>query len=1022
MIQDLFSTRGAPSDANPSRSLCDRLRKGVMVGVLCGVLAGGCDRSQSNDTPASGGASSGVAGESQDPRALMESAMQAGDWQRADRYAKSALIADPNDPDLVSLVAKVNAYCGRKRDAANLLVEAARLANYRPPARVNLAVQALVEVGEIYPAIDLLEQSVAMHPEANPQRRMLVGFLAEVQRTDRIGPHLKALIQNRAFDLSLLLATTERSSRRLSENTASRLLQRNPTDRRVRLSDAFLFLYRHDATRAIEVLEDILQHHPDFAPAHAMYGQALVLAGRWEQLPQWIETAPRRSPDFAGYWLTLGDLAMNNGETAAAVRAYWEATRRDSSNSLAWDQLRFAIQRLRAGESEFRNSISKEQLAIVSDHADALLTLRERFNEFTGGGSISQTGAAQVARSLLDAGRVWEAEAWSAVATTLSEDPSDQLEALRNEIVRQLGQSQEWVSTQNASGRLDLAFLPPPQLGSASAVELRSSVIATIPSHDHLVMSEQSGRWGLDAVGQGNNPTNARLAALIRSTGVGGGAIDYDLDGHPDLMMMNAGGTMLQNDSIANDLMRNLGERFVRVSPMAGVADRGFGQGVAIGDFNGDGFPDLFFANLGANRLLHNNGDGSFTDCTQRLRDDQPPAWSTSAAMVDINGDSISDLLVTNYCKTVENLDEACPNEEGVLGPCHPLKFPAEYDQFFVATGTGEFEDVTDTWIDRSSPGRGLGIVAGALDGQNLGIFVANDMSRNAFYTRAAGEPMKLDETASARGVAVDAVTRAQASMGIASSDFDLDGDLDFYVTGFAREYNVFYEQISPGMWKDETGKLGLVEPTLSQVGFGTQAIDMDNDGIDEIIVTNGHIGEFSGPDVPPYELPMQLFRRGATGRFEWVEDDAWGEYFRTPHVGRALWTTDVNRDGRNDVMVTHTHEQVRLLINETESQNHRIAFRLVGTDSNRDAVGAVIRFRCNGRSRTVWSLAGDGYFCSNEKTLIAGLAEANRVTDLSVTWPDGSVDRIGTLPADQVYLITQGLGEAFSLYEYGGP
>jgi hypothetical protein len=303
-----------------------------------------------------------------------------------------------------------------------------------------------------------------------------------------------------------------------------------------------------------------------------------------------------------------------------------------------------------------------------------------------------------------------------------------------------------------------------------------------------------------------------------------------------------------------------------------------------------------------------------------------------------------------------------------------------------------------------------------------LGIFVANDMSRNAFFSRAPGDAMQLVEAGAARGVAVDGVARAQASMGIASSDFDLDGDLDFYVTGFAREYNVFYEQISPGMWKDETSRLGLVEPTLSMVGFGTEAIDFDNDGIDEIVVTNGHIGEFSGPDVPPYELPMQVFRRGPVGRFELVEDNPWGEYFQTAHVGRALWTSDVNRDGRNDLMVTHTHEQVRLLINETQDHNNRIAFKLVATDSSRDSVGAVIRFRCDGQQRTIWSLSGDGFFCSNEKTFIAGLADADQVTDLSVTWQDGSVDEIGTLAANQLYLITQGLGEAFSLVEYGKP
>ncbi|MCA9137026.1 MAG: VCBS repeat-containing protein [Planctomycetales bacterium] len=985
----------------------------MMVFVILSVFVGGCNHSKDQPSDARHTAEA-----ESDPRALMDAAIQSGNWQLADRYANAALIAQPDDPDLVTEVAKVNAFCDRKRDAAKLLIEAAKLADFQPASRVDFAVRALVDVGEVYAAIELLELSLERFPENNEQRRMLVGFLAEVQRNERLGPHLKKLIQNRAFDLQLLLATTDTATRRMSETTASRLMERCPEDHRVRLVDAYLYLYRHDAPGACTILEDILKHHPDFAPAHAMYGHALALAERWDELPAWFETAPPQCPDFADYWFALGDAAMQNGKLAEATRAFWEATRRDPNRVYAWDRLRLVMHQLLASDQRYHDAIGENELAVVTDQSDALLAFGERFNEFAGGGQVSQTAAEKVARALFVLGRVWEAEAWSAAATTLTQDRSGQLAGLRQEIIRALRTNPEWVDAKSASQKLDLGFLPEPKLEAGSNVAKRTAVIPSVSTHDHLRMVESADQWGLAGVGQGNNPSNARLAALIRSTGVGGGAIDYDLDGLPDLLMMNSGGTMLKQDSASNELMRNLGQVFVDVSERAGVIDRGFGQGVAVGDFNEDGFSDLFFANLGTNRLLRNNGDGTFTDCTERLNDKEV-AWSTSAAFVDINSDSIADLVVSNYCKTVENLDKACPDDAGVLGPCHPLKFPAEYDQFFSASNDGQFSDVTAQWVPELSPGRGLGIVSGLLDNNQLGTFVANDMSKNFLYSRESGDAMVLIDSAAARGVAVDGTTRSQASMGIASSDFDLDGDLDFYVTGFAREYNVLYEQISPGMWTDSTAKLGLVDPTLSMVGFGTQAIDMDNDGIDEIIVTNGHIGDFNKPDVPPYELPLQVFRRGQDGRFAVIQDDDWGDYFRVGHVGRALWTTDVNRDGRNDVMISHVDEQVRLLINETKDQNNRVGFKLVATQCSRDAVGAVIRFKCNGQSRTMWLLSGDGYFCSNEKTLIAGLAEADVVTDVVVTWQDGSIDRLGSIAANQVYLITQGTGEAFSLYEY---
>ena len=949
----------------------------------------------------------------------MEAAVQAGDWQGADRYARQVLIARPDDPTLVTKVAAVAARCDRKREAATLLVDAASLANFQPSSRVRFAMQALIDVGEIYSAIELLEKSLQAHPEEDDQRRILVGFLSEVQRVDLIPQHMKKLIQKRKFDLHLLLVTTETSSRRLSEHTMARMLERNPDDRRVRLAEAFLLFYYRDAKGAAEVLEDILARHPTFAPAHAMYGQALAESARWDEIPKWLAVAPAESSDFADYWLTLGDVATENGAPAEAVRAYWEATNRDPNRHKAWDRLQHAMHQLRASNSNYHDRIPDAQLQGVTDRVNELFLLRQRFNDFTGAGSKSQAMAADIANILLNLGRVWEAEAWSAVATTLSEQPSGELAGLREKIIEQLRHDNSWHAKDTPALAIDLSFLPPPQLDSDWQGPKRTTLIPSVATSDHLRMSEQSDRWGLRSIGEGNNPNDARLAALIRSTGVGGGAIDYDLDGLPDLLLMNAGGTMLKADSMPNELMRNVGNTFVRVSQIAGVDDKGFGQGVAVGDFNEDGLADLFFANLGTNRLLRNNGDGTFTDCTDRIQGDADSAWSTCGAFVDVNEDGIADLVVTNYCETVPNMDKACPNDEGILGPCHPLKFTADHDRFFLGTDDGRFVNVTADWVGPSAPGRALGIVAGAIDGRNLGIFIANDMSRNLFYAPQENHEKRLIDSAATRGLAVDGASRDQASMGVASSDFDLDGDLDFYVTGFAREYNVYYEQISPGLWKDETSKLGLVDPTLMMTGFGTQPIDMDSDGIDEIIVTNGHIGDFADPDKPPYEMPLQIFRRDASGSFALLDDDHWGDYFRKPHVGRALWTTDVNRDGRNDVMITHMAEQVCLLINESEGQNNRVAFKLVATDCSRDAVGAVIRFQVDGQRRTLWMLSGDGYMCSNEKTLIAGLGQAEKVTDVTVTWQDGSIDEIGTLDANAEYLIVQGQGEAFALHQY---
>lgn len=955
-----------------------------------------------------------------DPLQKMRDAMAVGNWELARQHSQQALVAHPGDAGVMTDAAKVAAFCDRKREAAKLMVDAATAANYQPAARVDFAVQALVDVGELYEAIDLLERTLAEHPENNKHRRTLVGFLGEVQRNERVAPHFETLIRNRSFDFPFLVAITESSSRRFSAKTAERVLSRNPDDHRVRLAEArYLSDYRETA-KAEQVLREILENHPRFAPAHALLGQVLVAGQQFGKLDSWFESRLPDSEQYAEYWVTLGDWAADRVKHAEAARAYWEATRRDPNESIAWTRLALSIRHLQSTDSDSATGVTSEQLADIDRRVAGLLEMRKQFHSFAASNRTSQRYATEVAKKLTEMGRNWEAEAWSAAATTLTDDPSEELTSVRQSIIAKLKKDASWLSKQgNPALTVDLSRLPTPAITSDQTAN--QTQIAVLPKSDSVGqfrLSEESVQWGLQSIGGKSNPIDASLGPLIRSTGIGGGTIDYDLDGRGDLLVMGAGGTMLQDDSFPNELMRNVGDRFVRVTDDAGVGNRGYGQGVGVGDFNEDGFADLFFANLGVNRLLRNNGDGSFTDCSELLDAANVEEWTTCGAFLDVNNDSIADLITTNYCKTVENLDKACPNSEGVLGPCHPLKFPADNDRFYAGTKDGRFENVTSQWTPDVSPGRGLGILAGSLVRGQLGILIVNDMSANEFYMHDQDGNQRMAESAAVRGVAVDARTFTQASMGIASGDFDGDGDLDIYVTGFGKEYNILYEQVTPGFWKDVSGKLGLIEPTLMVVGFGTEAVDLDDDGIDELLVTNGHIGDFDDDELS-YAQPFQLFRKGTNGKFDLLDDDAWGEYFTTPHVGRALWTIDANSDGRSDLVITHSYESARLLINRSRDKNERIGFKLVGRQTSRDAVGAVVRFDVAGRQRTLWCLAGNGYMCSNETILRAGLGTADRVENVTVTWQDGSVDAIGTLDANAEYLIVQGDQEAFQSSEY---
>jgi tetratricopeptide (TPR) repeat protein len=993
------------------------------MGIVVAGSGMGCNQAADSDSQSILGRQSTPASETSTipARVHLDRAVKSKNWDEAEKWVRQALIETPDNPKVFKNAAVIYGRSGRKAEAAEMMAASVAAAGGNANvADVQLAFQAMMDAGQFYDAAEMLEQALKRMPDQLVLRRNLVGFYGEVELPEQAKPHVEYLIRQRAFDLPFLKTCLDTSYRRFSQTSINLLRERNPNDQRIRLGEARKLFDDSDFLASIGVLREIIAKHPEFAPAHALMGRCLIAEGQYDQLPQWLAQCPDSVQSIQNYWLTLGDWSTEVGDAAGAARAYGEATQLDANDAAAWAGYAAALRSLDDGQTTLtfdQQQLTRTAEAAQKRYAD-LLELRKAFYQNEKLKEKSQQSLTAISRKLLALGRLWEAEAWSAIASTLEGQPDEGLPGLRKQIIEQLQSDRDWQVTRgNDAFAIDINVFPMPSILKNPGNEGHQQKQTKLAQFDTdplpIRLEDQAEQRGIQFFGRTGDTVDGPLVILRDSLGCGGACIDFDLDGNQDLILLAAGGSFMGRDSEPNRCFRNLDGQFNDVTTQSHCGDTGFGQGVAVGDVNDDGFADMLLLNLGANRMLQNNGDGTFTDISDRMGKELMK-WSVSGAIFDVDGDGLNDYYVVNYCE----------DKNGKFTAIHPLSVPASHDNVYLGLPTGGFQLPPGNVIECESPGRGLGIIAGNLDSQGMSAYVANDMSANHYYRLGSAHSMPYRDVGSLNGLAVFANTQTQASMGMASGDFDHDGDLDFYITGFAREYNIYYEQQSPGMWVDRSVALGLSSPTLPFVGFGTQAIDLDNDGLEELLITNGHISDF-GEGFPPYAQQFQLFRRQSDGGFLLEDISGWGDYFSNPHVGRAMWRGDLDQDGRSDAVVTHATEPVAVLMNRSRSGNYRIGFRLVATNGPRDAIGATIRFEVQTRAsvaptkRTLFRLAGDGFMTTNEDVLRAGTGKASEVNRLVVTWSNGQEQNFGSVACGSDYVLVQGHSDAFEVRRF---
>jgi hypothetical protein len=519
----------------------------------------------------------------------------------------------------------------------------------------------------------------------------------------------------------------------------------------------------------------------------------------------------------------------------------------------------------------------------------------------------------------------------------------------------------------------------------------------------------------------------------IFETPSGGVAIfDYDGDGRPDIYLVN-GSTLPAMQGKEKPpraaLFRNLGNwQFEDVTDKAGVANERWGFGVAVGDYDNDGRPDMYVGNFGVSRLYHNNGDGTFTDVAEKLGVARK-GWSTGATFGDYDRDGRLDLFVPGYLDLDLNNLPPNPSEAGKPGQlgrnfcqfrgtpvmCGPRGLKGEGDTLYHQKSDGTFEDVS-VKAGVSDPGKFYGFTSAfvhADDDDLLDLIVVNDSTPKLFYINKGDGT--FEEVGYPSGVALNENGREQAGMGLGIGDYDNDGRVDFYVTNFSDDTNTLYHNDGGGLFTDVTFQSGHGETTMPFLGWGTSFIDYDNDGWKDLLVANGHV--YPAVDEhqwgTSFKQQLLLFRNLSTGKFARVgAAPASGLAIAIPARGLAIG--DLDGDGRLDAVINNIDSKPTVLRNVTKPAGHWLSLRLVGDVSKKspkDAVGAIAYVTAGKLRQRQDVVSGAGYASQNDSRLHFGLGAATKIDRLEIVWPDGTSEAVNVPGVDRVLTIVEGKG-----------
>ena len=921
----------------------------------------------------------------------------------AESEIQALLIEDPDNIEINKLLIQQRQNQNRYEEAIAILDRIALLDRNQRDELQRQAAEIAFKSGDIEASLNRFAELLKRSPEFDEARHRYAeildqrGFSYDANQQVRRLYFRTSTTQNEL--LGLVFPTRAWTSRRDVDSITP--------EKRRSLGDLTVVnaLRIHGNPRkALELIQQSKWYSSKNPAAIALCGRVLATAQQYEELSEWLTTSPKECERYPDFWIAAGSLA-NQVRDPAAIGCFAEAIRREPNLMDANYGMVHALEI--AGENVLAGKFRENLAALDAISADVKL-----FRESSRAGPQQYV---ELSARLMAMGRGIEAIAWQELAIQKGPRETQMRQAVQKYKQRIQSELPTGVDEQiTLCGLTDNHFLNArkwidsqrsrkltPEKTPEQAPSFDLPEIADVPRFANV-----ASQVGIDFQYKNAAIPVGRHFRIFEGFGGGVGCLDYDRDGQIDLYFAQADTSPPnQRGNQSNAMYRNLVDRFSLVTESTDTQDHGYSTGIAAGDWNQDGFADLLVCSIGPNRLLVNQGDGTFREHLDPSIS-AGPDFTSSAAIADVTGDGLPDIVEVNYVDDPSAFEAVKTDSKGDVILPGPLNFDPAPDRLLVSNGDGTAKaqplgKQTDT--DSSA---GLGVLVGDLDLVNGNeIFVANDLYANHFWIRNTDGAWS--NQAVLRGIAYGQGGKPNACMGIAAADFDRNGRIDLHITNFEDEWSNHYMQTDTGIFIDSVAKYKLDVISQQMLGFGTQAVDYNNDSVWDLFVGNGHVEDLTAKG-KAFAMPTQVLA-AVSGGFEQQSVQGDPEYWNGKHFSRAMAKLDWNRDGLVDVVINDLKEPSVLLENRTKSSNHWIQFELVGNGSSREPIGARVEVEFGGK-RLMHSLqAGDGYMATNQRIVCFGIGDAIDVEKVSVQWPSGTEQSFRSMSADRRWIVVEG-------------